>query len=147
MVLEAFREALREIRDLEEKSTREYLAIARRAKNTRVRIALYALLAEKLLHTEILRGIYKAYDRLDDLEYEFRQAEYGASEEKESYEVLLRLEELQGIQTRVIQLLQHFMEDMDRPLVRRIIEIILDNEKQAAEQLESIINDVRMRVH
>ncbi len=148
-MFEAIRDILKAIRDLEERTTREYLDLARKTKSAELKSTLYSLLAEKLIHTEVIRGLLRAYDRLEDLAWEFQQKISpikGEEDEKEWRRMQLKLEELQALQERLAKLLDLYVDEMDRQVTREILEAVLKNEKNVVNELEALLTDIREKI-
>lgn len=146
-MFEAIRDILRGLRDLEEKTTRELLELARKSKASEVKNTLYALLAEKIIHTEILRGLLRAYDRLEDLSWAFQQQYLPEEiEEKEWRRLQLKLEELQALEERIIKLLDLYIDEMDRRVTTEILKTLAENERMVSNELEGLLQTIRERI-
>ena len=147
-MFEAIRDILRGLRDLEERTTREFLELSRKSKSLEIKNTLYALLAEKIIHTEILRGLLRAYDRLEDLAWEIQQLPRVAAEidEKELHRIQLKLEELQALEERIVKLLDLYVDEMDRRITSEILRVLKDNEKNVSVELENLLASLREKL-
>ena len=145
-MFEAIRDILRGLRDLEERTTREFLELARKSKVPEIKNTLYALLAEKIVHTEVLRGLLRAYDRLEDLSWAFQQPSLGEVEEKEWRRLQLKLEELQALEERITKLLDLYIDEMDRKVTTEILKVLADNEKTISNELEGLLRTIREKI-
>lgn len=146
-MFEAIRDILRGLRDLEERTTREFLDLARKSRVPEIKNTLYALLAEKIVHTEVLRGLLRAYDRLEDLSWIFQhQPLLGEAEEKEWRRLQLRLEELQALEERITKLLDLYIDEMDRKVTTEILKVLADNEKTISNELEGLLRTIREKI-
>ncbi len=147
-MFEAIRDILRGLRDLEERTTREFLELSRKSKSSEIKNTLYALLAEKIIHTEILRGLLRAYDRLEDLAWEIQQLPHVTTEvdEKELHRMQLKLEELQALEERIVKLLDLYVDEMDRRITSEVLRVLKDNEKNVSVELENLLAFLREKL-
>ncbi|RLG74551.1 MAG: hypothetical protein DRO12_06700, partial [Thermoprotei archaeon] len=71
--LSAVLDVLHRLRELEEKSARELLALARRSRAAYIKSVAYTLLSDKIVHSEVIRALVRAYDRLEGMEVEYKR--------------------------------------------------------------------------
>ncbi len=147
-MFEAIRDILRGLRDLEERTTREFLELSRKSRSSEIKNTLYALLAEKIIHTEILRGLLRAYDRLEDLAWEIQQLPRISEEvdEKELRRMQLKLEELQALEERIVKLLDLYIDEMDRRVTGEVLRVLKENESSVSRELENLLESLREKI-
>jgi len=142
-------DVLHKLRELEEKTARELLAIARKSRAPSIKAVAYTLLSDKVVHSEVMRALVRAYDRLEEMEIEFRrvvQERLPGLENEPRHELeraLLKLEELFVVNRDIERQIESYLDEIDKPVVRKLLEAIMESEKAILGEIERLVNSIR----